>query len=144
VWILRHGYPDEWEELVFALAISGPTLISVVPRAITWWRKLHKDDSNDIVAVVSTLYGIGSLGYGIYGDVHNDKYHQKPGMLIANILTPLPSIFAWLTMSPIRLNPEAKPFAIAGNLVFDTVGYVGGGLELMLDTIQSIPKTATA
>jgi hypothetical protein len=105
---------------------------------------LHKDDSNDIVAGVGTLCGVASLGYGIYRDAHNDQYHQKPGIMIANILTPLPMLFSWLTLSPIRLNPEAKPFAIAGNLVFDTVGYVGGGLELMLDTLQTRPKTAIA
>jgi hypothetical protein len=40
--------------------------------------------------------------------------------------------------------PEAKPFAIAGNLVFDAVGYVGGGVELLLDTLQTRPKTAIA
>jgi hypothetical protein len=144
VWELRHGYPEEWEELVYAFAISGVPILCCVIRAIIWWRTLHKDDSNDIVAGVGTLCGVASLGYGIYRDAHNDQYHQKPGIMIANILTPLPMLFSWLTLSPIRLNPEAKPFAIAGNLVFDTVGYVGGGLELMLDTLQTRPKTAIA
>jgi hypothetical protein len=142
VWVLRHGYPEKWKDLTVAAALSGPPLVCSLPSAITKWRSLHTDDANDIIATLSTVCGMGSLGYGIYMDCHNDELHQKPGMQIANILTPLPMVFSWLTLSSIRLNAELAPFAIAGNLVFDSVGYVGGGLELMLDTLQSRPKTA--
>lgn len=140
VWILRHGYPEDWEELLAALTLSGVAFGRYIPEAIVEWKGLHADDSNDIVALLCTVYGIGSLGYGIYRDSHNDRFKQPPGLMIANILTPLPSVFSWLTLSPIRLNVEAAPFAIGGNLLFDAVGYLGGGVELLLDTVQRIPK----
>jgi hypothetical protein len=141
VWVLRHGYPPGWEEILAALLLSGSIFGRFIPDAIARWKALHKDDSNDIVAFLATAYGIGALSYGIYLD---STKKLRPGMSIANILMPLPSVFAWLTLSPIRLNAELAPFAIGGNLLFDAVGYIGGGLELLLDTVQFKDKTAIA
>ena len=144
VWILRHGYPEELKVLFPALLISGPLVLLCLLRGAVWYSRFGKDGKNDIVAIGGTVAGAAALVYGIYRDARNDEYHQKSAMLIANILTPLPMLFSWLTLSPIRQNPEAKPFAILGNLVFDFVGYVDGGLPLMLDTLQTRPKTAIA
>jgi len=139
VWVLRHGYPDE--EILMALALSGVVLGRYVPDAIAKWRGLEKDVSNDIVAAICTVYGVGSLAYGIYRDTHNDQYKQTQDRMVANILTPLPSVFSWLTLSWIRLNEELALFAIFGNLLFDFVGYTGGGLALAVETLQSKPRT---
>ena len=43
----------------------------------------------------------------------------------------LNSIGALSDVDPAFDFARGKPFAIAGNLVFDAVGYVGGGVELM-------------
>jgi secreted protein with Ig-like and vWFA domain len=123
--------------MIFSGSIFGRWL----PDAISKWQSLHKDDSNDLVAFLCTAYGLAALGYGIYLD---STEKLKPGFAIANILLPLPSLFAWLTLSPIRLNVDLAPFAIGGNLLFDAVGYVGGGLELLLDTVQNKDKLNVA
>ena len=141
VWVLRHGYPEEWEDLLLALMLSGGFFGHFVPEAIAKWRSLNKHDANDIVAGLSTVYGIAALSYGIYID---STTKLRRGLSIANILTPLPSVFSWLTLSPIRLNVELAPFAIGGNMVFDAVGYVGGGLQLMIDTLIFKPKLEMA
>ncbi|MGA4635943.1 hypothetical protein ACPA5B_18905 [Pseudomonas solani] len=144
VWVLRHGYPEQWKEILVGLALSGPALFAAIVEAIERYRELDTDQANDLVAVLTTIGGLGALGYGIYTDIEEDTFHKRPGMFSASLLTPLPMMFGWLTLSSIRNNPEAAPFAIAGNLVFDTVGYVGGGLELMLDTLERRPKTGEA
>lgn len=141
IWVLRHGYPAAWEEILIATAVSGPVLLRFAPSVYAWWTGLHRHDSNDIVALVSTAYGVGALIYGIVIDVKYPK--QKLGQKIANILMPLPSLFAFLTLTPLRMNVEFAPIAIAGNLLFDTVGYVGGGAELMIDTLQWKDKSAS-
>ncbi|MEU4446926.1 hypothetical protein AB0K14_19505 [Actinosynnema sp. NPDC050801] len=133
VWGLRHGYPDQWKELAFAAALSGPPLLVFTFKAVEAWRTLHKDDSNDIIAFLSTAAGLASLGYGIYLD---STQHQRPGAAIASILTAFPMMFGWLTLSPIRMNVELAPFAIASSVLVDFIGYLGGGLELLLDTVQ--------
>lgn len=141
VWQLRHGTAETWEDIGKALAISGPPLVVFTFAAYEIWRDSSSKQLNDIVAALSTVAGVGSLGYGIYLD---STESQKPGMAIANILTAFPMLFGWLTLSSIRENPEVAPFAIAGNVVFDFVGYIGGGLELLLDTVQAKPTQAIA
>jgi hypothetical protein len=142
VWVLRHGYPENWEQLLWGGALSGVIFGHFIPEAIAKWKTLHSDDANDVVAFLSTAYGVGALSYAIYLDATTNKL--RPGIAIANILSPLSSVFSWLTLSPIRLNVELAPFAIGGNLLFDSIGYVGAGLELLLDTVQYKPKVAIA
>ncbi len=141
IWALRHGYPEQWEEILFALVITGPWVLLPIPRAIAWWRGLHAHDSNDIVAGLSTVYGLFALSYGIYQDT---RHNQQPGQAVAIILLPLPSLFGWLTLTPIRLNVELAPFAIGGNFFFDFVGYIGGGAALMYDTLNSRTRLTTS
>jgi len=43
--------------------------------------------------------------------------------MFPSVLTPLPSVFSWLTLSKIRENPALAPEAILENLVFDITGY---------------------
>ena len=43
--------------------------------------------------------------------------------MFPSVLTPLPSVLSWLTLSKIRENPELAPEAILGNRVFDIIGY---------------------
>ncbi|MET1079670.1 MAG: hypothetical protein ABWY06_16800 [Pseudomonas sp.] len=143
VWILRHGYPEQWKEILVGLAVSGPALFAGAIECIEAYQKLESPQANDLVAVCTTLLGVGGLAYGIYSDIEEDSFHKRPGLFSASLLTPLPMIFGFLTLTKIRENPELLPFAIAGNLLFDTVGYVGGGLELMLDTLERKPKTAS-
>ena len=140
VWALRHAYPENWEDLVYAATISGPCVVPMIPEAVLRWQALDDDVSNDIVAVVTTVYGVATLAYGIYKDVKSEKNILQG---IANILVPLPSMFGWLTLSPIRKS-EAAPFAMMGNLFFDSLGYSWAGLVLMGDTLDSKPKNVTA
>jgi hypothetical protein len=66
------------------------------------------------------------------------------GQTIANLLTPLPSLFCFLNMTAYRDDPELALFAIGGNLLADAIGYIGGGVELMLDTLATKPHAASA
>lgn len=144
VWVLRHGYPTlpslAWASFGAAAAQLlwiGPTVYFVLKST-----SLGKDANKrgDAIDGVITAYGALMLVVGIALDI----FTKAPlGQKIANILTPLPSLFCFLNMTQFRDSPDA-PFAIAGNLLVDVVGYIGGGVELMLDTLQSKPHVAVA
>ena len=146
VFFLRHGLLDRWQdELLGALALSGFAIArytKVATYLVGKWKDLGKDGQNDFVAVVTTLYGAGALGYAIYRDVTTPPADDLQDVAI--ILMPLSPLFAWLTLSALRNNEEIAPFAIAGNVAFDFVSYVDGGFLLMLDTIQHRNKAAIA
>lgn len=132
IWVLRHGYPSQWEELGVAMLLSGGLVGRFIPNAIQAWRSLDKDIANDIVAGLSTVYGFVAFGLGC-------KYFPppaRPGQQAAVLLLPHPCMYAWLTLSAIRNNPEDAPEAIGGNMFFDALGYIGGGVALLVDTLQ--------
>jgi hypothetical protein len=141
VFGLRHGVPTTLKELGPALVLSCSFIRPAVRIIINCSGKERQNISNDAAAGVGTVYGLGALAYGIYLD---KTQKQRLGLEIANILVPLSNVFAWLTLSPIRKNPDFAPFAIAGNAAFDIIGYCGGGGELMADTIQWRPKHLVA
>jgi hypothetical protein len=145
IFVLRHGYPKKWEDEVgVALLFSGGVIFSFT-RAFGYlvdkWKGLGDDLQNDIVAGLTTAYGCGTLGYAIYRD-STGQMDILQG--IAAILVPLTSCFSWLTLSALRNDPETEVFAIAGNVVFDIVSYVDGGLLLMYDTLDTRPHSAIA
>jgi hypothetical protein len=145
VWVLKNGYPNlaDWEWATGG-AIAGNLIwisyaVFFIVRGYEWFK--NADKRSDVIDVALTAVGALMLIFGIL----QDALGKPPlGQAIANILTPLPLLFTFLNMSTFRENPEVAPFAIGWNLLMDVVGYVGGGVELMLDTLATKPKVAVA
>jgi hypothetical protein len=145
VWALRNGYPafspEGWVSFTAAavqLMWIGPTVYFALKSAA--WVKEDPKALGDAIDLAITASGALMLVAGIGLDIFAKL---PPGQKIANILTPMPSLFCFLNMTVFRDNVDA-PFAIAANLLADTVGFVGGGVELMIDTIHSKPRVAVA
>ncbi|MEO8658260.1 MAG: hypothetical protein ABI693_07305 [Bryobacteraceae bacterium] len=145
VWVCRNGYPGfsvvEWASFTAAasqLLWIGPLAYFSIKAAGYLKDPDILGDKLDIgISVLGGLMFTAGIGLDIFTK-------QRRGQQIANLLTPMPALFAFLNMSQFRNNPEEAPFAIGGNLLADFVGYVGGGLELLLDTLQTAHFTATA
>jgi hypothetical protein len=140
-WVLENGYPElsglQWATLGGAAA----NLLWIAPAAYFILETENavlleniKALKGDIMAVAFSLYGAFSLTMGIVVDATT----KVPlGQAIANILEPLPSLFSFLDLSPIRKNPELAPFAIGAQVVMTFVGAVGGGTEQLVSVRKS-------
>ena len=150
VWALANGYPDltkiEWTiaaVVVANLLWIAPTVYFVVESVAAAFLAKVKENFGDIADVMVTVYGsirfILAVVLDIVGKVN-------VGQGFANVLIPFPAIFGFLNMSQYRDDPEVAPFAILANLVFDFIGYVGGGvIELVeVTSSSSAPEAATA
>lgn len=134
VWVLKNGYPNlslvEW---VSAAAVAQ-TMLVLAPvayftvKGYAWFKNL---DRADVADAAITAIGVFEYVFGVYQDIVGSP---RPGPAIANLLTPLPSVFAFLNMSIYRDDEEIAPFAVGGNLLADAVGYIVGGIALMIDT----------
>jgi len=147
VWILNNGYPElsgiQWAGLS-AVAANMLWLLPAVYFIIETENAVLLDKikaaKGTISGVLTTAYGVASLVFGIVQDVTTTL---PAGKGIANILSPLPSVFAFLDLESIRANPAIAPFAIGAKIVFDFVGKVGGGAELLVTELKA-PAVATA
>ena len=141
IWALAHGYPDlstlEWTitgVVVANLLWIAPAVYFVVQSVATAFLQKVKENFGDIADVIITVYGVLRF---IVAAVLDFVTTVNPGQAIANILIPLPSIFGFCNMSTFRDDPDVAPFAIAVNLVFDFIGYVGGGVIEMIEVVAS-------
>jgi len=138
IWVLANGYPElsglNWAILSAAAAnmlwILPAVYFSLSAATIT----KAKGVKDDVIAGAFTLLGVITLVFGIIEDATKPDLHI--GVALANILLPLSSLFAFLGLTPIRNSPFG-PFAIAGQVFFDIVGYVGGGAETLLAVMAS-------
>lgn len=88
---------------------------------------------NDKVNLLTTASGCLSLIYGVYEDVETNADPEKKA---ANILSPLPSVFAFLRISKIRDNPDLLGIPILVNCCFDFIGDVGSGASNLIDAVE--------
>jgi hypothetical protein len=144
VWVLQNGYPNlsvvEWAS---AAAVAQVMLVLTpiayfTVKGYTWFKQL---DRGDVADAAITAIGVFGLIFGVYQDIVGSPRTLKG---VANLLIPLPSVFAFLNMSTFRDDPEVGPFALAGNLLEDTVGYIIGGSMLLVDTCSTRPQVASA
>ena len=140
VWVLENGYPEltglQWATLGVAagnLAWIAPAAYFVLETENAVLLEKIKAAKGDIMAVAFSLYGAVSLAIGIILDATTTV---PLGQAIANILEPLPSLFSFLDLSPIR-DSELAPFAIGAQVVMTFVGAVGGGAEQLVSVRQS-------
>ena len=56
--------------------------------------------------------------------------------VVAGLLLPLPSVFAFANLSTFQDDIEVRPFATAAKMAFDFIGYVGGGLCEVVDAMN--------
>jgi hypothetical protein len=147
IWILNNGYPElsglQWATLS-AVAANMLWILPAVYFIIQTENAVLLDKvkaaKGTISGVLTTVSGVASLVFGVIQDVTTTL---PAGQGIANILTPLPSVFEFLNLESIRANPAVAPFAIGAKVVFDFVGNVGGGAELLVTALKT-PAVATA
>jgi len=150
VWALANGYPDlsgiEWTiaaVVVANLLWIAPTIYFVVQSVAAAFLAKVKENFGDIADVMVTVYGSVRFILAIILDIVGKV---GVGQGFANVLLPFPSIFGFLNMSQYRDDPEVAPFAILANLVFDFIGYVGGGAIELVENMSSsaAPEAAPA
>lgn len=134
IWVLANGYPDltpnEW--------LNGSLLLIFVCGMALWvvmYFKVVQDNIADIADVLISVIGVGKLIVTIVAIVEGAVANAEDA--IAKVLLTLPSIFGFLNMSTFRDDPESAAGAIAANLIFDFVGYVGGGAIEMIEVVNS-------
>lgn len=141
IWALANGYPDlsglQWT--IAAVVVSQllwivPTIYYVVESVAAAFLKKVKENFGDIADVMITVYGVGRTILAIILDIIGKV---PVGQGFANVLIPFPAIFGFLNMSQFRDDPEVAPFAILANLLFDFIGYVGGGVIELVDVSSS-------
>jgi len=137
VWALANGYPDlskiEWTiagVVIANLLWIAPTVYFVVQSVAAAFLAKVKENFGDIADVMVTVYGSIRFVLAIILDIV-EKVNVGQGF--ANVLIPFPAIFGFLNMSQYRDDPEVAPFAIGANLIFDFIGYIGGGLIELID-----------
>jgi hypothetical protein len=141
IWALAHGYPDlsglEWAitaAVVGNLLWIAPAVYFVVQSVAAAFLKKVTDNFGDIADVMTTVYGVLKF---ILATVLDFVTTVNPGQAVANILLPLPPIFGFCNMSTFRDDPDVAPFAIAANLIFDFIGYIGGGVIEIVEVVAS-------
>jgi hypothetical protein len=147
IWALAHGYPDlsrvEWQTAATAVAmlihLSVIVFIVLQTVAATFLQKV-KANRADIADVLISIYGVGRFVLGIVLDFVTTLNLRQ---VIVNLLLPTPSIFGFCNMSTLRDDPEVAPVAIATNLAFDFIGYIGGGVIQAVEVVATRPATLT-
>ena len=141
IWVLANGYPDlsalEWTVAAVVAANLlwiAPTVYFVIESVAAAFLKKVQENFGDIADLLTTVYGVGKL---ILAVVLDFVTKVNPGQAVANILLPLPPIFGFCNLSTFRNDPEVAPFAILANLIFDFIGYVGGGAIELVETVSS-------
>jgi hypothetical protein len=148
IWALAHGYPDlsalEWVGVAVVAANLlwiAPVIYFVVESVAAAFLQKVKENFGDIADVMTTVYGVLKF---IIAAVLDFVTTVNPAQAVANILLPLPPIFGFCNMSTFRDDPEVAPFAILANLVFDFIGYVGGGVIELIEVSSSPSEALTA
>lgn len=152
IWVLANGYPN-LSAIVWIAGGSGLALLLnfayvgyIVMKSMyaTILQELIKDTGesrSDILDLLITIYGFLKF---IGETVVDFETTVRTLPAIASILLPMPSMFAFCNLSAIRNDPEVAPFAIAVNLIFDFIGYVGGGVLEAIDTVETRPALQSA
>jgi hypothetical protein len=143
VWVLKNGYPNlstvEWAvagAVAQTMLVLGP-IAYVTVKGYQWFKS--EETRGDVADAALTAIGVFLLIFGIYQDVVGSP---TPRQAFANIMTPLPTVFAFLNMSNFRTS-EIAPLAIGINWLMDVTGYIDGGLFLMFDTLDTKPQAAS-
>ena len=147
IFFLRNGVPAlntlEWvgiDAVLATLTLLSP-LISMIIEAIETGVLMSSSQLSDCAASVMTLYGWGKLILGIVMDCRSAS-NQDSNINASRILLSLSPSFAWTQISDVR-ESEAGPFFVAFGVVADLVGYIGGGIALIVDAIPAV-ETSTA
>ncbi|NGM83260.1 hypothetical protein G5B47_12625 [Paenibacillus sp. 7124] len=144
-WGLSNGLPDldamDWT----IAAVVGVKLASlayvfyfVIQSSTSVVATFLKNNTYDIGQIGLSLYGLGRLILNVYNSI---AYPTSGYRILANILLPLPCLFAVYNMNTIRKEPLAPVFIGAVEAI-DFVGYVAGGACLLVDAIEA-PRALT-
>lgn len=142
IWVLANGMPDP---AILAAGITAPILVVSVGAAV--WGTLRKfiqaikslggNLINDALIVVFALYGVGRIVLVALSKVTDDL------QLIAGLLLPLPYIVGLLNLTMFR-DEIAAPLFLATVLIFDDIGFVGGGGVELVDVLLNKTQAITA
>lgn len=140
IFVLSSGIPDlstvEW----VGAGVVAANLLWIVPTVWFVFQALEKQvqdmltqAAGDVMAVLSSVYGFGKMILGAVND-----YLNKPDMdvVVANVQLPLPNVFGFLGMSTFTKDPLVAPFASICKIVFDLIGYFGGGAAELLEATE--------
>jgi hypothetical protein len=143
MFVLNHGVPQltitQWslvwssaELVALVLPLLGLMLCAVWEQLKT----LINAISADLMNVAFTVYGVLRF---VFDAVDWVVTQATPLVGFSGLLLPLPTAFSWLKLSAYRADEEWGAFCQIASLLVDMIGYVGGGMCELGNTL-----TATA
>lgn len=150
IWAFANGFPDltglEWYMLSIVGGILGLLLLEFRGLVVALGKKIAALP-NDFFNWLLTIYGGVMFCYRAISDMvqiaKKDPTDDAEHM-IAGILLPLPSFFSFCNLSTFQDDPEVQPFATTVKIAFDVIGYVGGGVILVVDAALKLAKAPAA
>lgn len=83
---------------------------------------------DDLTNIGDSLLGVAELGFATYSLI--EAPDSPPMATTANFIEPLPTLFSFLTITPLKDTPVG-PFALGFKIALDLIaGIAGGGLEI--------------
>ena len=150
IWAFANGFPDltglEWYMLSLVGGILGLLLLEFRGLVVALGKKIAALP-NDFFNWLLTIYGGIMFCYRAISDIVQIAKHdptEDAEQMIAGILLPLPSFFNFCNLSYFQDDPEVQPFATAVKIAFDVIGYVGGGVVLVVDAALKLAKAPAA
>jgi hypothetical protein len=90
------------------------------------------DVMNGVLCGFGVLSLIGHIAYNLYAK-------KDIAQIIGGVFLPLPNIFAFLSLTSVKSSPIG-PYAYAGKLAIDVVGYATGGIAQLVDAAEVVHR----
>jgi hypothetical protein len=155
IFFLQNGVPQstvQWNHVFAGVwgAALGLPLVACVLQALSaqLYQILASQVTSDVLNFLFSLYGAAYFAFDLTVDIASwvKSVPTPPFTVVSGLLSPLPSLFAWMRMSAFSQDPDWSWIFRPASVVMDYIGYVGSGACLVANAfeIENASSSATA